>query len=1349
MAPSERWRFVIPCVEKLEIREAPSASPLLVEAFDNTPQGTLPAGWVQWSNTPTASFAVSSARSLSAPNGLAVQAGLSQASVRTWTVTPLPADVDVGAAVYLDTLIPAQILARGSGLDTAAPSYYAVSVTRNLQVQLVRAVGGVTTVLGQLTSARYFEQNWVRATLAVSGATLEAQVLRPDTGQYLNSAGQWQADPAWAVTASDTALAGPGLAGLGRPASYVGSVTFDDFTVAQPMASGTTENESFDTTAVGSLPAGWQQWSSNASPAFSVSSGRALSPPNGLAMTAGVSTVSARAWNSNVALADGQVTAAVYLDTLIPAQVFARGTNLDTANPSYYAVTVTRNLQLQLVRVVGGVTTVLGQLTSAHYFEQDWVRATLSISGSTLQAHVLRPDTGQYLNSAGQWQADPAWALTASDTALTGPGPAGLGRPGSYTGTVTFDDFSVTGPVVVPPSGTESFDTTPPGSLPAAWQQWSSNGSAAFSVSSSRALSPPNGLAVTAVVSNLSARAWNSAISQVDAQVTAAVFLNGLIPAQVFARGTNLDTSTPSYYAVSITRDLQVQLVRVRGGVATVLGQLTSLRYFDQNWVRVTLAVNGATLEAQIFRPDTAQYLNSAGQWQAGPAWALSATETALTGPGFAGLARPASYVGTVTFDDFTVLPGAGDTVPPSVTITVPQAASTVSGVVTVQANATDDVGVTKVAFYIDDALRATVTAPPYRWDFDTSTVFNGSHTVTVLAYDLAGNVGQDAVTVTTSNTTVLYRPTIPQHYPNIRIAELAYNGIPFDGLSDQLLQNSVDLVIDDSAQVSNHVSAVAPATPQLVYTNTSSLYSNLLTDWLNYADANGIAREEAFYHVTQATSFSGTSQSSQPVNWFWAVYRGGAGLHDVTFQARGTNPGGVAFGAAGESVYLGYTDPFREINVALASGPAGGWSGVWEYPTAVDSAGNPTAWAALPLLTDTTSRLSTSGQALFDPPQDWNTASLAGSARLYYVRFRTTAGGTAPVARSLLGRDYVNAHGTTSGVIPAFDYAADTDHDGYLNDAEYARRAPGKDARFVYESRDFAGSYGQMRFATNPADPYFRNWAIDYNRRLLSSFPGGAGLFMDNSSGTTPVNPAVVQEPAASYASSYAGLLNAIALALAPDWVLANTAGGGTTADPVAQKVQGYFEEFGLRPLDSNYLQFEDLALQTFRRTDLTAPAPFVVLDSLPTPGSPDDPRTQLATLASYYLLADPATTFLDFFGGFEPATSWSRHWSPAAAFDIGQPQGRGSVFTTGADPGNPALTYRVYQRSYTNALVLYKPLSFGQNNTGTLDDATATTHALGGTYYPLRADGTLGPAVTSISLRNGEGAILVKAGS
>jgi hypothetical protein len=331
--------------------------------------------------------------------------------------------------------------------------------------------------------------------------------------------------------------------------------------------------------------------------------------------------------------------------------------------------------------------------------------------------------------------------------------------------------------------------------------------------------------------------------------------------------------------------------------------------------------------------------------------------------------------------------------------------------------------------------------------------------------------------------------------------------------------------------------------------------------------------------------------------------------------------------------------------------------------------------------------------------------------------------------------------------VIPAFDTSADVNHDGYLNDAEYAHRHAGMDARFLYESRLFAGSYGQMRFATNPSAAGFRAWAADFVRRTLDANPLAQGVFLDNSAGVLPAVSGDVVESLASYTADFATMLNGVSLNVGPRWLLANTAGGKFTADAVVSRVQGYYEEFGIRALAHNWQQFEDLAGRVAERAALKSPAPYAVLDTLATGGSLTDARTLLASLAYYYLIADPNTTFLDLNGGDEPTSSWTRHWVQAAAYDVGQPVGGYSVLASGTDPANSALTYKVYEREYTNALVLYKPLSYAVNKTGTTANNTATTHALGGTYYVLRADGSRGPAVTSVTLRNGEGVVLIKA--
>jgi len=307
---------------------------------------------------------------------------------------------------------------------------------------------------------------------------------------------------------------------------------------------------------------------------------------------------------------------------------------------------------------------------------------------------------------------------------------------------------------------------------------------------------------------------------------------------------------------------------------------------------------------------------------------------------------------------------------------------------------------------------------------------------------------------------------------------------------------------------------------------------------------------------------------------------------------------------------------------------------------------------------------------------------------------------------------------------------------------------AAGKDARFRYESRLFYPYYGQMRFVTNPSGAGVAAWALNYHRRLLASHPQADGVFMDNSGGKAPTNKAKLVESADSYASDYGALLGAVNRGIAPKWVLANTSGGGADADRVVRQVPATIEEFALRPLAHTWAQFRDAADLVARRIALTDSTGYLILDALSTGGSPIDPRTRLAALAYYYLLADPNATFLMTWGGEEPASSWSRHWFDAIAFDVGRPKGKWTEFASGADPANSALIYRVFQRAYDNALVLYKPLSYATGKgTGGRDDSTATTHALDGNYRPLNSDGTLGPVMTSVTLRNGEGAILVRA--
>ena len=96
-----------------------------------------------------------------------------------------------------------------------------------------------------------------------------------------------------------------------------------------------------------------------------------------------------------------------------------------------------------------------------------------------------------------------------------------------------------------------------------------------------------------------------------------------------------------------------------------------------------------------------------------------------------------------------------GDTIAPTTSITAPVGGSTVSGTVSVTASASDNVGVTKVEFYLDGVLKSTDTTSPYAWSWDTTGTPNGAHSLTSKAYDAALNVGTSAaVSVTVNNVT-------------------------------------------------------------------------------------------------------------------------------------------------------------------------------------------------------------------------------------------------------------------------------------------------------------------------------------------------------------------------------------------------------------------------------------------------------------------------------------------------------------------------------------------------------------------------------------------------------------------
>ena len=107
-------------------------------------------------------------------------------------------------------------------------------------------------------------------------------------------------------------------------------------------------------------------------------------------------------------------------------------------------------------------------------------------------------------------------------------------------------------------------------------------------------------------------------------------------------------------------------------------------------------------------------------------------------------LARGAGAVGRISFS-------SAENIPPQVSITNPTDGGTVArkANVTLSASASDNVGVTRVEFYVNGSLRCTDTAAQYTCNWKVPNPPNRTYQIQARAFDAAGNSGTATIQVT------------------------------------------------------------------------------------------------------------------------------------------------------------------------------------------------------------------------------------------------------------------------------------------------------------------------------------------------------------------------------------------------------------------------------------------------------------------------------------------------------------------------------------------------------------------------------------------------------------------------
>jgi len=135
-----------------------------------------------------------------------------------------------------------------------------------------------------------------------------------------------------------------------------------------------------------------------------------------------------------------------------------------------------------------------------------------------------------------------------------------------------------------------------------------------------------------------------------------------------------------------------------------------------------------------------------------------------------------------------------------------PANGATVSGSILVAASASDNVGVAGVQLKLDGAnLGNAFTNPPYGGTLDTTTIANGSHTLTATAWDAAGNQASTApvsVTVTNVTTPPLSLPvvSIAATVPTAVIGTTNYAAITFTRTGDTSSALTVNYTLGGTA---------------------------------------------------------------------------------------------------------------------------------------------------------------------------------------------------------------------------------------------------------------------------------------------------------------------------------------------------------------------------------------------------------------------------------------------------------------------------------------------------------------------------------------------------------------------
>ena len=230
------------------------------------------------------------------------------------------------------------------------------------------------------------------------------------------------------------------------------------------------------------------------------------------------------------------------------------------------------------------------------------------------------------------------------------------------------------------------------------------------------------------------------------------------------------------------------------------------------------------------------------------------------------------------------------DTTPPTVGIVSPTGGN-VSGTVTVSANASDNVGVTRVDFYVNGALVGSDATTPYQYAWNTAASANGPATLYAKAFDAAGNAAQSAtVTVNVANVVAPPPDTTP---PTVAITSPTGGNVAGTVTVSANASDNVGVARVDFYVNGGLVGSDAAAPYQYTW-NTTGLANGPATLYAKAFDAAGNSAQSATVAVTVANVVAPPPDASPPVVTLLSP-NGGIVSGQVNVTASATDNVGVA----------------------------------------------------------------------------------------------------------------------------------------------------------------------------------------------------------------------------------------------------------------------------------------------------------------------------------------------------------------------------------------------------------------------------------------------------------------------